>query len=204
MLKTKVNNLKKKTPDLTALIHINQYNTDKQNLEKQIGDVNEELQDTSDLVTATVLNAKISKAQYKIIDDSKYITTQEFNKLTTENLTIRLKQAGFVNENDFNNKLKNFNKKMTFNKIKHSEVPKKTKQSNNKPYIFFLGSIYFTNNDGSQKTFVYQTTLDTVELEKDRGTDYILTWKSNGVYNSNIRYYIQLSHMCCFLLHKTF
>ena len=114
MLKTKVNNLKKKTPDLTALIHINQYNTDKQNLEKQIGDVNEELQDTSDLVTATVLNAKISKAQYKIIDDSKYITTQEFNKLTTENLTIRLKQAGFVNENDFNNKLKNFNKKNDF------------------------------------------------------------------------------------------
>ena len=78
-------------------------------------------------MTATVLNAKISKVEYKIIDNSKYITTQEFNKLTTENLTIRLKQAGFVNESDFDNKLKNFNKKMTFNKIKHSEVPKKTK-----------------------------------------------------------------------------
>ena len=78
-------------------------------------------------MTATVLNAKISKVEYKIIDNSKYITTQEFNKLTTENLTIRLKQAGFVNESDFDNKLKNFNKKMTFNKIRHSEVPKKTK-----------------------------------------------------------------------------
>ena len=78
-------------------------------------------------MTATVLNAKISKVEYKIIDNSKYITTQEFNKLTTENLTIRLKQAGFVNESDFDNKLKTFNKKMTFNKIKHSEVPKKTK-----------------------------------------------------------------------------
>ena len=78
-------------------------------------------------MTATVLNAKISKVEYQIIDNSKYITTQEFNKLTTENLTIRLKQAGFVNESDFDNKLKNFNKKMTFNKIKHSEVPKKTK-----------------------------------------------------------------------------
>ena len=33
MLKTKVNNLKKKIPDVTALIHINQYNKDKQNLE---------------------------------------------------------------------------------------------------------------------------------------------------------------------------
>ena len=35
-LKTKVNNF---FPDTTTLIHINQYNTDKQNLEKKIGDV---------------------------------------------------------------------------------------------------------------------------------------------------------------------
>ena len=76
-------------------------------------------------MTTTVLNAKISKVEYQIIGNSKYITTQEFNKLTTENLTIRLKQAGLVNESGFDNKLKNFNKKMTLNKIKHSEVPKR-------------------------------------------------------------------------------
>ena len=35
-LKTKVNILDKKFPDLTPLIHINQYNTDKQNSEKKI------------------------------------------------------------------------------------------------------------------------------------------------------------------------
>ena len=35
-LKTKVNNLEKKIPDATTLIHINQYNTDKQNLEKKV------------------------------------------------------------------------------------------------------------------------------------------------------------------------
>ena len=33
-LKTKVNNLEKKIPDGTSLIQINQYNTEKQNLEK--------------------------------------------------------------------------------------------------------------------------------------------------------------------------
>ena len=33
--KTKVNNLKKKIPDMTILIHINQYNTEKPNLEKK-------------------------------------------------------------------------------------------------------------------------------------------------------------------------
>ena len=35
-LKTKVNNLDKKIPDGTTLIHINQYNTDKKNLEKKL------------------------------------------------------------------------------------------------------------------------------------------------------------------------
>ena len=34
-LKTKVNKLDKKIPDATTLIHINQYNTDKHNLEKK-------------------------------------------------------------------------------------------------------------------------------------------------------------------------
>ena len=38
-LKTKVNSLEEKVPDATTLISINQYNTDKQNLQKQIGDV---------------------------------------------------------------------------------------------------------------------------------------------------------------------
>ena len=35
-LGTKVNSLERKIPDVTTLIHINQYNTDKQNLEKKI------------------------------------------------------------------------------------------------------------------------------------------------------------------------
>ena len=35
-LKTKLNNLEKKIPDATTLIHINQYNTDKQNLGKKL------------------------------------------------------------------------------------------------------------------------------------------------------------------------
>ena len=38
-LKANVNNLDKKIPDATILIHINQYNTDKQNLEQKSKDV---------------------------------------------------------------------------------------------------------------------------------------------------------------------
>ena len=52
--------------------------------------------DTSYLVTATILNTKMSKVEKKIPDGSKYITTQEFNKLTVENFAARLKQADSV------------------------------------------------------------------------------------------------------------
>ena len=38
-LKTTVNSLERKIPDATTLIQLNQYNTDKQNLENKIGDV---------------------------------------------------------------------------------------------------------------------------------------------------------------------
>ena len=38
-LKAKVNDLDKKTPDATILIHINQDNTNKENLEKKNGNV---------------------------------------------------------------------------------------------------------------------------------------------------------------------
>ena len=43
-----MNNLEKKIPDGTTLIHINQYNTDKQNLEKKIGDVDKKKYQISD------------------------------------------------------------------------------------------------------------------------------------------------------------
>ena len=34
--------------------------------------------------------------------------------------------------------------------------------------------------------FLYQPILDTLELKKDKGTDYILRWKSKEVYNSKL------------------
>ena len=44
-LKTKINKLVKKTPDVTTLIHINEYNTVKQSAEKNIGDVDKKMSD---------------------------------------------------------------------------------------------------------------------------------------------------------------
>ena len=79
---------------------------------------------TSNLVTTTVLNAKISEVENKIPNNSKYIATQKFNKLSAENLAARLKQADLVNKNDFDNKLTSFNSRITSNKTEHLEFKK--------------------------------------------------------------------------------
>ena len=65
-LKSKVNNLGKKLPDPTTLIHINQYNTDKQKLAQKIEDVDKKNTRHSGLVTTTVLNTKICEVENKI------------------------------------------------------------------------------------------------------------------------------------------
>ena len=61
-------------------------------------------------------------------DHGKYITKQEFNNMMADNFAARLAQAklatkddiaDFVKQTDFDNKLKNINKKVTSNKTKH-------------------------------------------------------------------------------------
>ena len=52
-------------PDSTTLIHINQHNRDKQNLEEKIGDFHKKIPGTSSLVTTTVLNTKLVKLKRK-------------------------------------------------------------------------------------------------------------------------------------------
>ena len=51
---------------MATLIHINQYNTDKQILEKKIADVDKKVPEVSGLVTTTVLNSEIGEVENKI------------------------------------------------------------------------------------------------------------------------------------------
>ena len=62
---------------------------------------------------------KLKKKKIKKFDhnQNKYITTQEFNKLTSENVSARLKQVNLAT--DFDDKLKHSNNKVTLNKVKH-------------------------------------------------------------------------------------
>ena len=127
--------------------------------------------DTCGIVTPSVLNTKISEVENKIPDYAKYIANQELNKSTAENFAARLTQANSVSKTDFDNKLISFNRKFTSNKRKYLEVLIKLNNLTTKYYNFLLGRMYFTSNDGSQITFVNQSTLDTLELKKDEDTD---------------------------------
>ena len=97
--------------------------------------------DADNLVKKADYNTKIAETEKKILDHdhSKYITTQEFNKLTAENFAARLAQAklafkadidDFVQKTNFDEKLKNVNKKVTSNKTKHVEAENKLKKNN--------------------------------------------------------------------------
>ena len=73
-------------------------------LNTKISKVENKIPNTSGLSTTTVLNTKISEVESKIPNHDKYITTPEFNKLPTENLTARIKQANLVTKTDFEKK----------------------------------------------------------------------------------------------------
>ena len=106
-------------------------------------------------MTTTVSNTKISEVENKIANNDKYITTLEFNKLTVEHFTARLKQANLANKTNFDNKVTSFNRKFTSNKTKYLEVQKKLNSLITNYYNFFVGRMYFTSNYGSQSTRLF-------------------------------------------------
>ena len=88
----------------------------------------------------TGYKTKINEIEKKITDhgDDKYIATPELKKLTAENVAARLAEANlatkgdidyFVNKTDFDDKLKNLNKKVTLNKTKHFLIENELKKS---------------------------------------------------------------------------
>ena len=89
----------------------------------------------SNLVRKSSYKTKINEIENKITVDrchDEYISTQEINKLTSENFTARLKQANlaskidianFLKKTDFNNKIKD----VTSNKNELNELSKRVK-----------------------------------------------------------------------------
>ena len=45
--------------------------------------------------------------------------------------------------------------------------------------------MYFTSDDRFENMFVYQPTFNTLKY-KNMSTEYIISWKSKGIYNSKL------------------
>ena len=106
----KAKNIEDKIPDITNLATAAAPNA-------RLNEVKNKMPNITNLATTTVLTA----VDNKIPDHSKYITTPEFNKSTAENFAGRLAQpnlaskndvANFAKTTDFDDKVKNLNKKL--------------------------------------------------------------------------------------------
>ena len=62
---------------------------------------------------------------------------------------------------------------------------KKIRLLSTKVYSFFLGRIYFTSDDRLKNMFIYQATFNVVKY-LNTSTEYIISWKSKGVYNTKL------------------
>ena len=139
-LNAKINEVKNKIPNITNLATTTAPTA-----------VENEIPNITNLVKKTDYTTKISKIEHKITTDhdhDKYMTTQEFIKLTSENFTTRLTQANlasksgvanFVKKTDFDIKLKNVNS----NKNELNELPKKVKAISTKGLTKDLINIVF-------------------------------------------------------------
>ena len=122
-MKKKINDADKKNPDTSDLVK-------KTDLDAKVTEIESKIPNVTGFATNSALTAvknKIlsvsilvkkmdydSKIENKVTnhDHDKYITTSEFNKLTTENFAARLAQANLVTKTDFDTKLQNLYKKL--------------------------------------------------------------------------------------------
>ena len=74
-------------------------------------------------------DTKTSDTEKKIAvhDHDKYITTSEFNKLTTDNFNARLAQTNLITKADFDARLQSLSKRVTSNKTKYLFVENELK-----------------------------------------------------------------------------
>ena len=110
----------------------------------------------------------------------KLVKTSNSLKILWE--LLKAKSTWLKKENCIDNKVTRFNKQITSNKAKHLEIQKKRNSLITRDYSFFLGRIHFTSD-----VFVYQPTLDALELKKGKDIDYYFSWESKVVYNSNLK-----------------
>ena len=102
-LNAKVSEIESKIPNITGLA-----------TNSALTAVENKIPDVSGLITKTGYNTKISDIEREITDHyhDKYITTSEFNKLTTGNFKARLAKLNLVTNTNLDDKRKSLDKKL--------------------------------------------------------------------------------------------
>ena len=137
------------------------------------------------------ITSLVKKADYntKIIDienklnnhiHDKYVPTSEFNTSAANVFNARLAQANLITKTDFDVKLSSLNKKITANKTKHF--------FNDNDLNYYRGEQYFDEGSGKQNYLVFLPINKYFRLNSVASrADYVLSWKSKGLSNENIR-----------------
>ena len=169
-LEKKISDADKKIPDTSELAKKTDLNAKTAEIERKIPSitglatnsvltaVENKITDVSSLVKKTDYDTKISEIESKVNDlnHDKYVTTPEFNRLTTENFKARLAQADLITKTDFDTKLKKASDRFTSNKSKHLLLENELKELKTFDLSYFKGKNYFEGNDGAQNTLVFQ------------------------------------------------
>ena len=96
---------------------------------------------------------------------------------------------------DSDKKLTGFYRKITLSKTKYLEVQKKANSLITNDCNFFLSRMYLASDDGSQNTFVYQPTLDMLELKNTKLMIMFLVGNQIEYIILNLSHYILLSYV---------
>ena len=185
----------KKIPDVSGLVKKTDFNSKITEIEGKIPiitglatssaltAVENKIPDVSDLVTKTDYNTKISDIEKKITDHNhdEYITTPEFNGLTTENYKARLKQAYVITKTDLDTELKKISDRVTSNKSKHLFVEIELKKLERFDAAYFRGKNYF-DGDITQNYLVFQPVYKYFEKTGSK----VSSWRSKGLSNEKI------------------
>ena len=180
----KIKDIEVKIPDITNLA----TNT---TLNAKINEVKNEIPSITNVTTTAAFNAKINEVKNKIpnitnLATNTALTTPEFNKLTAEYFTARLKQANLASKNDiaalaeetgFDDKLKKSNKKITSSKTKHVLAENESKKLRTFNSSLFISKSHF-NNDGAQ--------LSSTTLKRLGDTGKVVSSKSKGLSTPTI------------------
>ena len=200
-----INEVKKEISSITNLATNTTLNAKMNEVKKEIPNITNIATTTTTALTAVEnkipdYNVKIREIENKITTDhdhDKHITTQEFNKLTSENFNVRLKQANlaskinitnFVKKTDFDNKVKN----VTSNKNELDELSKKVKAISTKGTTKDLINIFnFLNETKYFSSGIFQNHLVFIPAKKRikhfSGTTRLDSWKSNRMSEENIK-----------------